>query len=295
MVRKSVLSLALLAAVFATQIRAEDPVALEGYCAVCIVKGSKWVKGKAEFSSKFDGRVYHFPSEKEKMVFEASPEKFVPALNGDCTVCFAKMKKRMPGKVSFATRYKDRVYLFPSDEQRSMFQKDPASFANVDLAANGNCIICKKMAGKDVPGKAEFTAIHNGMRYQFPSAKEKQMFAKEPTKFVAEKMMDKKMMDKKMGAKMKTTATQMVSTATFSGKSGCAACEHGVRPINDPGKLGLAINGADGSIYVIESAHAKWPQIYAKRFDSLNLVATGKVIKQSGKVTWIEPTSLEAR
>ena len=80
---------------------AKVSISLNGYCAVCITEARKWVQGKrASIGWCMTGRAYLFPSEKELNVFKKSPAKYVPALNGDCTVCYAKAGKRVSGQDS---------------------------------------------------------------------------------------------------------------------------------------------------------------------------------------------------
>ncbi|MBI3464694.1 MAG: hypothetical protein HY000_16810 [Planctomycetes bacterium] len=80
---------------------------------------------------------------------------------------------------------------------------------------------------------------------------------------------------------------------TVQGKSGCAGCDHGVVPIGSPNELGLAVNAADGQVYVVEDAHKLYPKVYEQRFEGLALEVTGKVLKRSGKIVWIQPSQLK--
>ena len=114
---------------------------LEGYCPVCIIKARKWERGLETIQSIYDGKAYRFPSEQMKAVFEASPTKFVPALGGDCTVCYARSGKRMPGNIRHAALYRGRLFLFPGDGEKQAFTEDPTSYANIDLAAMGDCVV----------------------------------------------------------------------------------------------------------------------------------------------------------
>ena len=163
----------------------EAELGLEGYCPVCVVEHGKWVKGKAQHKANYDGVTYYFPSENIKQTFKENPVKYVPALGGDCIVCYAKAGKRVAGNIRFAALKNDRLYLFPSDKERQMFNQSPETYANVDLAADGKCIVCKVKAGKVVDGEEQFTQIHDGFRYQFPSDRERQMFAASPAEFVS--------------------------------------------------------------------------------------------------------------
>ena len=256
---------------------------LEGYCPVCLIEAKKWVRGTPDHQVTYDGKTYYFPSENEKRVFQADPAKYVPALGGDCTVCLAKAGKRVAGNIRHGALYKGRVFLFTSDREKQEFLSSPKKYERVDLALNGRCAVCRVMAGKDVPGKPRFTAVHQGLRYQFVSDKERQVFLANPAKFAADTT-------SKEPASAKIASSAVI---TVKGKSACAGCEHGVAPIGAPDELGLAVNGRDGKVYVIEDTHKLYPNVYEKRYDGLPLQVSGTVLKTDGKITWIKPKSLK--
>ncbi len=162
---------------------ADLPVAMDGKCSVCLVKMDKVVDGKAEFASEYDGKSYRFPSAEQKKMFDADPAKFVPALGGDCTVCLVEMGKRVAGKPEHALVHNGRLYLFPGQEQLDMFRKNPARYADADLALGGNCPVCLVMMNKVVTGDPAYAVVHDGQRYLFPGAEQKQMFEKTPAAF----------------------------------------------------------------------------------------------------------------
>jgi len=276
------LSLAVVLLVASEAKSAETPLALEGYCPVCIVEGNKWVKGNPEFSTTYDGKQYNFPSAKLRQTFLANPVKYVPALGGDCTVCFARSGERAPGNIRFSVRHKGRLYLFPNDEMRQTFKANPGQYENVDLAAGGNCVVCRMKADKRMPGKPEFTAVYKGMRYQFPSDTQRQMFLASPAKYV-------KATSESQSSLESATSQEIV----FSGTSNCAACEYGVHPIKASNTLGLAVEASDGTVYIVEDAHELYPKVYEDRFDNLKLQVRGKVIKTEGKFVWVESSDLK--
>ncbi len=257
-------------------------VALEGYCPVCIIEAKTWVRGNPRHQVTHDGRTYYFPSDKEKRMFEANAAKYVPALGGDCTVCYANAGKRIPGNIRHGVFHNGRLFLFPSDREKKEFLAHPRRYANVDLALDGKCAVCRVMVGKDVPGKPQFTAIHDGFRYHFPSDKERQVFLANPAKFTA----------KRATAKQASTQKASKAAITIKGSSACAGYEHGVVPIGAPDTLGLAVNANDGKVYVVEDAHKLYPKVYKDRFDGLRLQVSGTVLKSAGKITWIKPTQL---
>lgn len=265
--------------------RSEAPrgaATLDGHCPVCIIEAHKWVPGKPEHQATFNGKKYYFPSEKEKQVFLADPAKYAPALGGDCAICYAKSGKRVPGNIQHGAFHDRRLYLFPSPKEQEEFLRHPEKYADADLALQGNCAVCLVHMNKKVPGKPAFTVIHDGLRYQFPSQKEQRMFQATPGKYAA----------KVAGKGQSAGAADTGATVNIKGKTACAACSHGVNPIGAKDTLGLAVETDDGKVYVVEDAHKKYPEIYEHRFDGLVVTVVGTVLRQNGKVTWIDPIRL---
>ena len=160
-------------------------VGLQGYCPVCIIKMKKWVKGNPNIQATYDGKTYYFPGEEQKQMFLASPTQFAPALGGDCAVCLTNMKQRMPGSVFHSALNNGRLYLFPSDKQKQMFVSDPGKYNHADVAMNGNCVVCRVEMNKDVPGDPAISLLHGGMKYQFASDEQRNMFNANPAKYTA--------------------------------------------------------------------------------------------------------------
>lgn len=259
---------------------------LDGYCPVCVVEMKAWEKGNPQIQSTFDGVAYYFPSDAIKAKFDANPAKYVPALNGDCIVCYQMAGKRVPGRVQHPALYNNRVYLFPSDKEKDTFKANPAAYAKTDLAADGECIVCLRKMNQHVPGSPDHTVIHDGLRYQFPSEREAAMFRQSPQQFVSKGPMAGTTGMKTNRMKPNDNGVRLV------GRSGCAACEFGVKPLSSPNELGLAVAGIDGSVTVIEGAHKNYPQIYRDRFEGKQLAVEGRVIRTRGNISWLEPSSL---
>ena len=253
-------------------------VALRGHCSVCIVMAKKWVPGKPEVVSVYDGIRYFFPSAEEKKAFEADPAKFTPALEGDCVVCLKDGGKRIAGSPEFSALHDGRLYLFPDAGAQKQFLANPGGYSGLDVANGGNCIVCAKMAGKQVPGSAEFAAIYKGQRYLFPSAKERQMFDAAPADFVTK------------NARVGGGPADGVSVV---GKTACAGCAYGVHPITDSDSLGIAVVTAD-AVYVVEGGEKRYPKLFEARFGGVQVELKGAVKKREGKIVWVEPTSLTA-
>ena len=148
-----------------------------------MIKKNKIVHSKQAYASVYDGQRYLLPSPKQKKMFDAVPAAFVPAMGGKCTVCKVEMNKNVPGKSKYHLTHNGRLYLFASAKQKKMFQANPEKYANADVALNGYCSVCKIEMGKDVKGKADFAVDHDGLRYLFPGAKQRDMFLANPTKY----------------------------------------------------------------------------------------------------------------
>src|SRR5271163_67643 len=83
------------------QQNANQRIGLDGYCPVCIVDAKKWEKGSPSSTATYDGVTYQFPNDAIKQAFLKNPAKYVPALDGDCIVCYVKLGKRVPGSIEF--------------------------------------------------------------------------------------------------------------------------------------------------------------------------------------------------
>ncbi|GEM_PF-2913950 len=165
---------------------ADADAPLGSYCPICLVEAKKWIKGKKEFTSVYDGMRYQFPEAAIKQKFDANPARYVPALAGNCTVCLKDGGKHVRGSMDLAMLHQNRAYLFPDAGAKNKFAENPSAYANVDLANQGNCIVCQKLAGKAVPGSTEHVSVYKGKRYLFPSEKEQSMFDADPGRFTTD-------------------------------------------------------------------------------------------------------------
>lgn len=159
------------------------PLGLQGYCPVCVIEMKKWMRGNSAFQVQHDGKTYFFPGEEQRQMFLANPAKYTPALGGDCAVCRVSGKKKVAGSVQFTALHNGRLFLFPSAEIKQKFMLEPDKYANADLALGGHCAVCKVEMNQAVSGKPEFSTVHGGMRYLFPSDKQRSMFLANPAKY----------------------------------------------------------------------------------------------------------------
>lgn len=160
-----------------------SPLGLQGYCPVCTVEMKKWVRGNPAIQASYDGKTYYFPGEKQKQMFLASPEKYVPAVGGDCAVCLTEMGQRMAGSLRHAVLDQNRLFLFPSKEMRAKFMANPSQYNKADLAFGGNCAVCRVEMKQEMPGNPDISLTLGGLKYLFPSDEQRQMFISNPGKY----------------------------------------------------------------------------------------------------------------
>ena len=258
------------------------------YCPVCLLNAKKLVEGKPDFVSTYDGFRYFFPDAGTQAQFNANPAQFAPALGGKCTVCLKEGNQHVRGKINYGAYYDGRIFLFPEQGARRKFMTQPARYGNLDLAHGGNCVVCSKKMGRTVPGKAEIASTYQGQRYLFPSPRERTMFEANPEQFLG-------------GAPNPVPAPRPVpppaprgaQQVNIVGKTACAGCEFGVKPIADPQSLGIAVVTGN-TIYVVEQGEAKYPTIFADRFDGKNVQLKGTIKRKSGRFVWVNATELRA-
>jgi YHS domain-containing protein len=167
----------------AADLEQPPPVALDGYCPVCLVEMGKVIKGDPHYRSVRDGRTYYFPGPDQKKMFDKDPEKYIPAFRGNCIVCQVEMGETVPAKPELFTSIYSHLFLFATFEQKKMFDANPGKYVSATLAAGGKCVVCLA-GGADTPGKRDLSAWYDGMRYQFPSEDMRKMFLDNPEKYV---------------------------------------------------------------------------------------------------------------
>ncbi len=102
-----------------------------GFCPVTLRDGKTLVDGKAAFSSNFGGERFEFASAEAKAAFDADPERYSPAHAGR-DIVLAAGQIDVPGSLRHATYYKNRLYLFRSEQTCRLFESDPARYAADD-------------------------------------------------------------------------------------------------------------------------------------------------------------------
>jgi YHS domain-containing protein len=160
------------------------PLAVDGYCMVTLKNRRQWLPGDPQFAATFDGCEYRFVGARERNIFLAAPEKYVPVLAGDCAVTYAELSERSAGRPQHAAIRGGRLYLFSDESCLHKFMEQPARFENVDVAVGGRCVVSQRLDHRDISGIPETVAIHEGLRYYFASAHQRRLFLDDPDRYV---------------------------------------------------------------------------------------------------------------
>lgn len=153
-----------------------ERLALDGYCAVSLIRDRKLVVGQSEYMVRHDGRSYRFASQELCDLFRAEPDRYVPANDGSCPVTQLERGKALPGKPNWGILYKNHLFLFASEEDRRRFVKEPERYAMVDVVERGFCMHCIRESGLLVRGDPRHEVARAGRRYWFPDANHRDAF-----------------------------------------------------------------------------------------------------------------------
>lgn len=97
--------------------------AIHGYDPVAYFKEGKPVKGKIEFSAKWNGAEWFFSSKQNLESFNADPEKFAPQFGGYCAYGTSKGHKAPTDPAAF-TVVNDKLYLNYNLDVKGMWMKN---------------------------------------------------------------------------------------------------------------------------------------------------------------------------
>ena len=152
------------------------PVAVGGFCVVNLRDHKAWLAGKESNQLTFDGQLYWFATQRERAMFAANPQRYVPALGGDCVVTYAELGERRSGNPKYGALHAKRLFFFQSQAELKTFQAQPELYANVDAANAGQCLVSKVDLQQKMPGLPTTTVIVGGLRYQFAGVHEQRKF-----------------------------------------------------------------------------------------------------------------------
>ena len=104
---------------------ARPKLAMDGFCAVSVVKQDRWVEGKTEFGVIHLGKLYLFASQDAMDAFLKEPMLYTPVLNEIDVVQFFDEKKIVVGKREWAAfdPVHNRMFFFADEESLVKFEQ----------------------------------------------------------------------------------------------------------------------------------------------------------------------------
>jgi len=156
--------------------KTEHGLALLGYCPVSLVRDRKLVLGDAGFTVENAGRVYRFGARALLDEFRKQPDRFIPRNDGRCPVTEVDQGTKLPGSPKWGIIYKGSLFVCTTAEARRQFLASPERYAAVDVAEQGFCPHCIRVAGLLVRGDPRHEVAHGGRRYWFPDPAHRDAF-----------------------------------------------------------------------------------------------------------------------
>ncbi|MEK6248527.1 MAG: DUF255 domain-containing protein [Planctomycetales bacterium] len=100
-------------------------LALQGTCPVELVDSEKWILGDRRWGVVHRGRLYLFSGESQKKRFMNKPDYYSPVLAGNDPVLAIELQKSIRGHRQHGLFYKDRIFLFSSEQTLEKFSAAP--------------------------------------------------------------------------------------------------------------------------------------------------------------------------
>lgn len=187
MIRRTLVAAGLVVAGGGVAFAVEAPIALDGKCPVCLVEMNRESPGAPQFQAVYDGWTYLFPNADMKKMFDAAPQKYAVQAGGCCRVCKVDMQCDAKAKGYIYAVHDRRIYIFPSENMKATFLKNPEKYAvKPALALNGDCPVCLVEMNMKTPGSADHVSEYGPFTYRFPDDKMKKMFDAKPEAYAVQ-------------------------------------------------------------------------------------------------------------
>jgi YHS domain-containing protein len=185
-----------------------DGLALQGYDAVAYFTQQRPVLGTSAHQTRYMGAYYRFSSAENLAAFEADPARYAPAYGGYCGYA-ASIDRLSPIDPEFFQILDGRLVLqhnqrawdkWNADLQANLVKADAnwpglverngtseRRLVNVDdagLALEGHDPVAYFEQGQPVKGDPQHEAVFDGARYHFASARTREVFEREPARYV---------------------------------------------------------------------------------------------------------------
>ena len=110
----------------AKHINVKDNVAIQGYDPVAYFESSKAIKGKKEITSEYNGVIYCFSTENNKVLFSNNPSYYEPQFGGFCAYGMSEGYEAPIDPEAF-TIVDNKLYLNYNLKVKEMWSKEQAA------------------------------------------------------------------------------------------------------------------------------------------------------------------------
>lgn len=117
-------------------------IVLASSCPVNLVDRRKLIPGLATIRVVRDGKEYRFADHDARQAFLAHPERYTPALRGNCPVAQVDGGRSLTGDPRLGIIYRGHLYVFADTTSREAFARNPERYTGVDLASRNSCPHC---------------------------------------------------------------------------------------------------------------------------------------------------------
>jgi len=100
-----------------------------GLCLVSVVEERELIAGSAAFAAEYRGQLLHFRNASQHDLFFQNPDRYWPMLDGICTMTFLETGKQVPGQLRHAAVFRERIWVFQTREQLTLFLQSPGDHA----------------------------------------------------------------------------------------------------------------------------------------------------------------------
>jgi len=110
--------------------RLKSGPSFEGFCLTSVIEERKLIRGTADFESTYRGQTLYFRDDDQRDLFFETPEKYWPALDGQCPMTLLESGQSAPGKLQFAAVFRDKIWLLSARDKMEKFIDSPADIVD---------------------------------------------------------------------------------------------------------------------------------------------------------------------
>lgn len=103
---------------------------IKGFCLVTLFESRLLIEGREEYAVEYRGTRYTFADQAAMSKFEREPERYTPAAGGLDIVSIHRGQDVLAGSLDYAVWYRDKLYMFSSEETLTLFRANPRLYVS---------------------------------------------------------------------------------------------------------------------------------------------------------------------